>query len=163
MKLLRNAGGKFELEFAPEEQGLLLHLLNLYPLVPESYHRLTKDKKLPHRQENQQLLDEALAAQREQNRLAILKFIQEPDRFTETAGAGRVAFTRGEMEWLLQVVHDVRVGSWIALGSPGYAAKKKTKPDKDALRHTMFMELAGAFEMFFLGIISGDVPPENEE
>jgi len=163
MKLLRHVGGKFELALAPEEKGLLLYLLNLYPLVPASYHRLTKDKKLPQREENQQLLDEALAAQREQNKKAILTFVNEPGRFTEADGASTVACTRGELEWLLQVVNDVRVGSWLAMGSPGYETKKKVRPDKDALRHAMFMELAGAFEMFFLGIVNGDVTPENEE
>ena len=163
MKFLRIEDGKFVLEFAPEEKALLLHLLNLYPLVPESYHRLTKDKKLPEREENQQLLDDALKAQREQNKKEILALVSEPGRFTEADKAAQAAFTRAELEWLLQVVNDVRVGCWIALGSPGYEIRKKARPDKDSLRQMMFMELAGAFEMFFLGVINGAVPPEVRE
>ena len=163
MKFLGHDGGKFSLAFAREERALLLHLLSLYPLVPESHHRLTKDKKLPRREENQLLLDDALKQQREQNRQEILALINDPARFTQLGKTDRAEFTRGELEWLLQVVNDVRVGCWIALGSPGYEAKKKTKLDRDALRHTMFMDLSGAFEMFFLGIINGDVPPEKEE
>jgi hypothetical protein len=163
MKLLRRDSDNFQLEFAPEEKALLFHLLNLYPLVPASYHRLTKNKKLTRREENQHLLDEALAAQREQNKKEILALVNKPARFTETDGATRAAFIRSELEWMLQVVNDVRVGSWIALGSPGYGTEKKTRRDKQSVRHLMFMELAGAFEMFFLGIINGTVPPAVEK
>ena len=163
MNFLGHHDGKFQLELARQEKALLLHLLSLYPLVPAAHHRLTKDKKLPRREENQQLLDDALKHQREQNKKEIHALINTPGRFVETKHASKVAFTRGELEWLLQVVNDVRVGCWIALGSPGYEAKKKTKLDPEALRHTMFMELSGAFEMFFLGVINGDVPPQVEE
>lgn len=160
MKFLRHDGERFQLEFATEEKALLLHVLSLYPLVPAAHHKLTKDKKLPQRAENQQLLDEAIKSQREQNKREIRALIKEPGRFVETENGSQIGFTRGEMEWLLQVVNDVRVGSWIALGSPGYEAKSKPKRDPEAMRHTMFMELAGAFEMFFLGIMNGDVSPE---
>lgn len=160
MRFLGPAGEGYSLEFTHEEKALLLHLLSLYPLVPQSYHQLTRDKKLPKRDENQQLLDEALLAQREQNRKEVSALIQDPQRFLESGGKFLAGFQRTEMEWLLQVMNDVRVGCWIALGSPGYETRKKSKPGKEALRHMMFMELAGAFEMFFLGIINGDVPPE---
>lgn len=163
MRFLGQAEDGFALEFAGEEKALLLHLLSLYPLVPESHHQLTKDKKLPKREENQQLLNDALQAQREQNRKEILALINEPGRFTEAAGQSRIVFSRAELEWLLQVINDVRLGCWIALGSPGYEAKKKGRPSRESLRHMMFMELAGAFEMFFLGIVNGDVPPEEKE
>jgi len=163
MKFLSHDAGKFSLELAAEEKALLLHLLSLYPLVPAAHHRLTKDKTLPKREENQQLLDEALNAQRDQNRREILALLSEPGRFTETNGQIRITFARTEVEWLLQVVNDVRVGCWIALGSPGYEPKKKGRPSKESMRHLMMMELAGAFEMFFLGIVNGDVPPETEE
>lgn len=161
MKLLRREGDGFHLEFASDEKKLLLHLLKLYPLVPESHHRLTKDKKLPRREENQQLLDEALKAQRKKNQRAILALINQPGRFTDLDTSSKVSFTRGEVEWLLQVVNDVRVGCWIAIGSPGYE-QKKGRSSQESLRHLMLMELAGAFEMFFLGITNGDVPSANE-
>ena len=120
MKFLRAEGDRFALEMAPGEKATLLHLLKLYPLVPEAYHRLSKDNNLPHREENQRLLDDALRTQREQNKKEIFALISSPTRFAEVAGASRVVFTRAEIEWLLQVINDVRLGSWIALGSPGY-------------------------------------------
>jgi hypothetical protein len=160
MKFLRRSGDHFFLEFEREEKALLLHLLALYPLVPESYHRLTKDKKLPQREENQQLLDDALKSQREQSKKEILALMQATGRFVDAADASQVAFTRAELEWLLQVVNDVRVGCWIAQGSPGQ--EKKMRPTPEFLRHQIFMEIAGGFEMFFLGVINGAVRTERE-
>jgi hypothetical protein len=161
MKFLRRDGEQFQIKLERGEKALLLHLLSLYPLVPSSYHKLTKDKHLPHRVENQQLLDDALASQRERNQNEILALIGAPERFAEAEGASNITFNRADLEWLLQVVNDVRIGCWLALGSPGYAAKKKIPANQEAMRQAMFLEVAGGFEMFFLGVINGDVPPEN--
>ena len=163
MRFLGHDGGRFSLEFATEEKALLLNVLSLYPLVPESYHKLTRDKKLPMLEENQQLLGDALEVQREQNKNEILTFISVPRRFTESEGVSQVSLARADLEWLLQVVNDVRVGCWIAMGSPDYETKKQGRMEKESLQHMMFMELAGAFQMFFLGIVNGDVPPEGKE
>jgi hypothetical protein len=154
--------GKFAIGFERGEKALLFRVLSLYPLVPTSYHRLTKDKKLPRRDENQQLLDDALKYQREQNRREILALINTQGRFAGAEGAEQVSFTRGDLEWLLQVMNDVRVGCWIALGSPGYEPKKINPKDRQAVEHAVSMEIAGGFEMFFLGVINGDVPPESQ-
>ena len=62
------------------------------------------------------------------------------------------ALSGSELEWLLQVLNDIRVGSWIILGSPEQwfeAATPQTAP------HLWAMELAGAFEMAFLPAVEG--------
>ena len=163
MKFCRADGGQFELEMKPGEHDTLLHLLKLYPLVPESHHRLTRDKQLPHREENQRLLDDALRGQRAQNQQEIFSLLNDPARFQKISGGCKITFTRAELEWLLQIVNDVRVGSWIAMGSPGYGTERKTRRDAGAMPHLIFMELAGAFEMFFLGIVNGSLRPGDEE
>jgi len=55
----------------------------------------------------------------------------------------------------LQVLNDVRVGSWIALGSPDPESGKKILFNEKLLPHFRTMELAGAFEMVFLDALSG--------
>lgn len=161
MKFLQRQGEKFLLGFEHGEKALLVHLLGLYPLVPANYHQVTKDKRFPHRLENQQLLDDALKSQREENKKEILALLQAPERFVESKDESQIIFSRADLEWLLQVVNDVRVGCWIGLGSPGYELKKKIPSDKETIQRVMFMEIAGGFEMFLLGVINGDVPPET--
>ena len=65
-----------------------------------------------------------------------------------------------EIEWLLQVLNDVRVGSWIALGSPDPEQGKKIVFNEKILPRFRMMELAGAFEMVFLDALSGRTPVE---
>jgi hypothetical protein len=155
MKLLRVRDEKYEFEFAPRERNLMLGVLNLYPLVPAAHYRLTRMGRLRKQKDNQALLDEAIAAQRQANKKQILALLNEPGRFAETGDACRAQFTRAELEWLLQVLNDVRVGSWIALGSPGYEAKEVPLDDGLAHPHLLKMEIAGMFEMFFLDAVSG--------
>lgn len=163
MKLIRISGDRFDFEFYGEEKDLFLHVLNLYPLVPASHHRLTRQGRLKQQAENQQLLDDALKAQKLANKEAISALLNEPGRFAGGGQACRAHFGRAEVEWLLQVLNDVRIGSWIALGSPGYPQKKQPRLDKESPRHLMIMEIAGAFEMFFLGAVSGSLRPEADE
>lgn len=163
MKLIRINGDKFNFEFTPAEKDILLEVLNRYPLVPEAHYRLTKDKRLPDQQENQHLLDEALKAQRLANKKEITALLNEIGRFTVCPNGFRVVFTRGEIEWLLQVLNDVRIGCWIALGSPGYKQERQFRREKKSGHHLMFMEFAGGFEMYFLGAVSGSLLSETNE
>jgi hypothetical protein len=163
MKLLRRDGDEFEFEFAPVEKGLLFHLLGLYPAVPAAHHQLTKGRKIPSQAENQELLNEAVKSHRAENQRAVLALLNDAGRFTGGKEGARAVFQRGEVEWLLQVLNDVRVGHWIAAGSPNLQQEQKLQHDKQALRKVMLMELAGGFEMLFLGAVSGTLQPEADE
>jgi len=159
MKLIRKDGVEFEFEFAPVEKGLLFHLLGLYPAVPVSYHKLTKGRRIPHESENQELLNEAIKSQREENQKEIIALVKDAERFVDGEESTRVVLKNNELEWLLQVLNDVRVGNWIAAGSPDLEQERKLRRDKKSMQHMMLMELAGGFEMLFLGALSGTLEP----
>lgn len=163
MKLIRFNSKRFEFEFAAQEKDLLLRLLNQYPLVPPAHHRLTRKGRMKHQAENQQLLDDALEARRLANKKEISALLNDPARFAAAGTGFRARFTRVEIEWLLQVLNDVRIGSWIALGSPGYQQKKTARLDHESRRCFVSLELAGVFEMFFLGAVNGSLRPEADE
>ncbi|MDR3458237.1 MAG: hypothetical protein P4N60_12380 [Verrucomicrobiae bacterium] len=163
MKLIRKDGDEFEFEFAPVEKGLFFHLLGLYPAVPVSYHKLSKGWRIPQEAENQELLNEAIKAQRAERQQEIIALVKDPGRFTAGPEASRAVFKGGELEWLLQVLNDVRVGNWIAAGSPDLQEERKLRRDKKSLQHLMLMELAGGFEMLFLGAVSGTLQPGTDE
>ncbi len=156
MKPIRSAGEKFRFEMDPSEKALLFHVLQLYPLVPADHHRLSKDRYLANCEENQHLLEESLLARRLENRKQVDTLLNEPGRFKECPGGFRAGFTRGELEWLLQVLNDVRVGGWLALGSPDEHPEKKEGMSRQTLSHIMTMDVAGFFEMNFLNAVMGD-------
>jgi hypothetical protein len=161
MKLLRADQDQFRFEFSREEKELL-NVLRQYPLVPASHHRLSKDRQLPRREENQRLLDESLKAQREENRRQVESLLDEPHRFLKCEQGYRVTFARVEIEWLLQVLNDIRVGRWLALGSPDEHPKLQAGMSSQTLSHIVTMDIAAFFEMCFLRAVSGDPQPGHE-
>jgi hypothetical protein len=162
MKRLRGGQKKFQFELDRPEKDLLFHILQLYPVVPASHHRLSHDRQFPNREENQHLLEEALKAQRVEQRKKVESLLKDPRRFVASDGGYRISFTREEIEWLLQVLNDVRVGSWIALGSPGQQAEIKKRLTQETMPHVMAMDVAGFFETSFLHAIIGAMPPGHE-
>jgi hypothetical protein len=157
VKLIRTRREKFVFDISLPEKRLLFEVLQLYPLIPSTQHRLSKTAKAAERDENQRLLEESLAAQRDVNRKNVRAMLNQPGHFQTTASGGQLTLSGPEIEWLLQVLNDVRVGSWVALGSPDPEQGKKTTFDEKTVPRFRMMELAGAFEMVFLDALSGSI------
>jgi hypothetical protein len=103
-----------------------------------------------------------MKAQREENRKKVVELLNEPKRFTECAAGYRTKFTRGEIEWLLQVLNDIRVGCWLALGSPDEHPEMKKGMSNQTRSQIATMEMAAFFEMGFLHAVSGNLQPGHE-
>jgi len=54
------------------------------------------------------------------------------------------------MEWLLQVLNDIRVGSWLILGEPDEKQGKPIALNDDNARYYAAMEFCGLFQMMLL-------------
>ncbi len=160
MKLIRTKREKLVFEISLPEKRLLFEVLKLYPLISATHHRLSKTARSAQHDENQRLLEESLAAQREENRKNVRAMLDKPGRFQEAASGFQLTLSGPEIEWLLQVLNDVRVGSWIALGSPDPEQGKKIVFNEKILPRFRMMELAGAFEIVFLDALSGRTPVE---
>ena len=155
MKLIRSSKARFVFEISAQEKHLLFEVLSLYPLVPPTHHRLNKSSQMNSRDENQRLLEESLLSQRKENQKLVTRLLNKPENFEATADGLRFTLTRAEIETLLQALNDVRVGSWIALGSPDLEERPQLAINEKTARHLWAMELAGEFEMFFLSTVDG--------
>lgn len=144
MKLVRATKHKLIFLFAAEEKQVLGQLLQLYPRIPSTHHRISKRSSSPDPVESQRLLDEALAEQRVAHKKQITTLLNHPERFEVTAkGEWRLSLSRAEGEWLLQVLNDIRVGSWVSLGSPEDIAGAFTE---ETAADFWAMELSGLFQ-----------------
>jgi len=150
VKIVRT-GDKFVLQIGTREKNLLLGVLELYPCIPAA-HRLKKLDRLPY--SSQKLLDEALAEQRTENKKQLEAFLAEPARFEQTEHGWRFSISSAELEWLLQILNDIRVGSWIKLGSPDEKRGMRLL-DKEMAPDFWAMELAGALQMQMLEALKG--------
>ena len=151
MKLARSGQDFFEFELAGREKDLLMEIVGLYPRIPAAYQPLSKVAGLE--ESNQRLLDEALAEEREKNKRQVQALLADPKRLTKNPEGWLLALTPTELEQLLQILNDIRVGSWVSLGSPESRSEvlnEKMAPDFWA------MEIAGFFQMRFLEVLEGE-------
>lgn len=151
MKLVKADGKQFSFQIDRREKHLLFKVIGLFPLVPVAHHRLSRTEERP---DDQELLEAALAAQRREHKNQVLAMLRAKSRFRENKRGYRFSLKPGQMEWLLQVLNDVRVGSWLALGSPDGLAEAFTKLNGETAPHFYAMELAGFFQMTLLAALN---------
>lgn len=152
MKLIKADEGKFSFQLARRERDMFLHVLSLYPLIPASHHKLSKTE---HRPEDQQLLEESLDHQRKRIRQRIQAMLRTKSRFEENAHGFRLLLTAAQMDWLLQALNDVRVGSWLILGSPEGPAEIFTALNEKTASYFWAMEVAADFQMTLIKAMAG--------
>ena len=153
MKLIRRSDAKLLFHLGLREGNLLLQVLKRYPRVPSAHQPLNKSGLLPNQQENQRLLDEALAEQRADCKKQLQALLADPRRFQKVDSGFRLSLSQPDTEWLLQVLNDIRVGSWIILGSP---EGKLEGLNASTAADFWAMELAGAFQAELLQALEGD-------
>jgi hypothetical protein len=146
VKLLKTNGEHLVFQLGRREKSLLLDLIKLYPLVPPAHHQLRGAGTSPETQGDQHLLDEALAEHRAENRRQVDALLQDPERFKEEPDGYRLHLSTFQLEWLLQVLNDVRVGAWLHLGSPDGKTGKRVRPTLKNARYLWAMEISGVFQ-----------------
>jgi hypothetical protein len=152
VKVTRISSEKMALHLGRSETHLLLGVLSMYPRVPSGHQRLSKLSRLPDEESSQHLLDEALAEQRAENKNRWALLLADTSRFHQDETGCRLLLTDGDLEWLLQILNDIRVGSWLALGAPEKAPKVR---DSLSARDVWAMEMSGYFQMQLLAALEG--------
>jgi hypothetical protein len=155
VKFLKADGDNFLFQIGRREKNLLFDLLKMYPLTPPAHYRIGGSVDNPDAQANQHLLEEALAEHRSENKKQLEAMLQEPDRFVESPTGYRLTLSPYQLEWLLQVLNDIRVGSWLLLGSPDEKTGKRLKLNLQNARYLWAMELSGHFQYVLLSARGG--------
>jgi hypothetical protein len=153
VKIIRSSTEKLVVELGKREKLLLLNILDLYPLVPSSYQQLSRAGGVKDTEGSQRLLDEALSEQRADNKRRLRQFLGDPTTFEQGQSGCRMHLSQSDLEWLLQILNDIRVGSWIALGSP---EKKVSGLNSKTAPQFWAMEIAGFLEASLLDAWDGD-------
>jgi len=156
VKLLRLKKGGFVFFLEKREKQQLLALLHRYPLVPSAHQSLSKSAAAAHQNEaNQRLLDEALAEQREENKKQFQQLLKDKNRFHPTEDGWHMTLSGPDIEWLLQVLNELRVGNWLALGAPEHDVWDFELSQENA-PCAWAMEMAGYFQVQLLEALHGE-------
>lgn len=148
-------GGKFTFRFEQAEREWFRHVLNLYPVHEGPLKPINEDAGA------NKLLDKALAEGRKKLRDDAQVFLKsgkieiDPE-FNEYWDLN---LTGVEIEEMLQILNNVRVGLWLQLGKPEPSVEDllPTKPSEDQVRAHMIMHVCAAWQ----GILTTAVDPEN--
>jgi hypothetical protein len=154
VKATLGTDGKLIMKVSRREKDLLFTVLRLYPRVPPGYQKLSKKSCCKDQESSERLLEEALAEQRSSVRSKLEKLLKGEKNVQAGEGGYRMSLSVPETEWLLQVLNDIRVGSWVSLGEPDHnkiALNEKTAPDIWA------MEVSGMFQMGILEALEGTI------
>ena len=158
MKLKKRPGLNFAFELTDIEKHFLCDLMTLYPLIPASHHRQhsklrSHESSLP----DPALIEEALRDQRTQNREQIQAMLNEKGRFKKIESGYSLSLSRPQVEWLLQVLNDIRVGSWLLLGEPDGKKGKGPAVNEQNSHYLWVMDLAACFEAALLDALDGRI------
>jgi len=132
VKLIKQTKGRRVFQITRREKQLLFEILKLYPLIPIAHHRLSRTADADAIEADQRLLEEALAERRKENRKQLIAMLTDENRFVAAGDAFRFTVSAHQTDWLLQILNDIRVGSWVKLGCPDEEhGKPATLKDED--------------------------------
>ncbi len=181
MKLRRRDALALVFELDRRECEVLGYLLRRYPVLDPQWHQIARPEHLGALKAEQEMLTEAMTAEQSSNRRRVAIFIKERlggggDDEAELTGDGSsgkgggtrasrriVRIPREEADWLLQVINDVRVGSWVRLGCPEEAAMHTPALAAKSITDYTAMEIGGLVQSLLLEALNpgrdlGDAP-----
>lgn len=162
MKLVGRQGDSLVLALRPRDREQWVFLLRRYPVFRPCDHRLASPRDEEGLAAEQRVLEEALTEQHKGNRKLIEGFIQErlalPAPSDPNAPQSiRLTVTQAEVNWLLEILNDVRIGCWVSLGRPD---EEQLHSGQLVATHPLecgAMELAAWVQLFLLGALAA--PP----
>jgi hypothetical protein len=150
MKLIKQSEGKWQFALHQNEFDLLCHLMKKFPHTGRAPAKLSKTDRDPKSVEREELLNESLVEHREGLKRWAVKLIAG-DKLKISKQLHMLALTAEDREILLQILNDIRVGCWRALGGPESLELQPFDCSAQELRYRNLMNLAGYFENYLIG------------
>lgn len=151
MNLVRVQDDRYTFQLGPRDRALLADVLRQFPSIPPGYHRLSRSPNPAADAGGQALLEEFIAAEKKQHKGRIDRLLKTLERSAPApSGPRTLTLEREDLEWLLQVLNDVRVGSWIRLGCPDNEDDDRPRLAKAQVPTLVTLEVAGYFECAIL-------------
>ena len=162
MKLLKREETHCSFLIGRREREMLLALLQRYPVMAAAHFRTRNPPKTDEAKQNQELLEEALAEQQKDNRKHLEQMLAENGRFIENDLGFTFRLSYFEIEWMLQVLNDIRIGSWIQLGEPDLSSPNAPPLNEQTVLLAWAMEIAALFQHSLLQAAQPAEPAESE-
>jgi hypothetical protein len=161
MKMARQNKDGWQYHLNQREAGCLRSLLQKFPITANVPARISRTDADPKTVEREKLLNESLAEHRKELKKQAANLLGA-GKFKRGESGCLLTLNPEEREILLQILNDIRIGSWHVLGEPE-ELDPETSPQtvKDLVFYNL-MNLAGYFEAAFLHAFSSDTYPGHD-
>lgn len=150
MRLIEANQGRTVIELGEAEWAFFQDLLHQYPLVPNDKRELTRKGEGDEFDADTDLLRTNLEDLTGSNRKRLQKWLNNPDTFSQGTDHGQLTVQALDRDWLLQILNDLRVGSWQQLGCPNTTAINELELETSNFRALWCMELVGLLQSYLL-------------
>lgn len=149
MRLLKHSGTKWQYVLNPREGLLLRMLVKEFPLTPATPGKINRTGGDPRSAGRERLLNESLGEHRKDLKRQARKLLTA--KFKDGEDGWRLSMNLDEREILLQLLNDIRVESWHALGEPENLDALPPQASEADQKHHQLMHVAGYFEWKMVG------------
>lgn len=172
MQLIEKSEERLVYRFHPNGREQLVSILNCFPLPSKWDVVLSRNDDEGELEEDREFLEESLDQEREAMKSGLEVFLNSPVTFYEEDGEDFFRLGQDKVEWLLQVLNDIRISAWQLLGSPGNEEKEELEKliqeniaEKDMQQAQLFilLELAGYYQAVIIESLSHDLSDWDED
>lgn len=118
MKIVRGEGAQVLIRLSLKEKEWLEFLLEAYPVTPEGHLPLSHGVGEEGLREEREMLAASLKESKQGNQDLVGRFLGELGKAPEAEEGIQISVEESAIDWLLEVLNDVRVGCWVRLGRP---------------------------------------------
>jgi hypothetical protein len=147
MRLEVQSGATWQYHLDQNEADILLGLLKQFPFNEMEPAEISREGPDNQAEERRKLLAESMAEHRKELKKLGLRLLAA-DKWEQRENGCRLTLDEGSREVLLQLLNDIRMGGWHALGQP--ELEDFFPATKQELWQYNLMELAGYFEAHLL-------------
>ncbi len=152
LELIEKTSGRIVFRFHQNGRAQLVSLLQCYPLPVKWDVELSRNDPDGELEEDRQFLEETLEKKREAMAEGLQRFLDSPTIFQSSDEGDFLRLPMDRVDWLLQVLNDLRISAWRLLGCPDGDEKKALE---ELIQGEMPMESMQKAQLFILLELAG--------
>ncbi len=149
--------GQFLFRFEPHEFAVFRQLLSEYPALAGAPNRISAGAADDEIAAEQELLAECLDEHRAGVRAQLDEFLEKGDRLMKDSQGWKMGLDASDINWLLQILNDIRIGNWTELGRPD-PAKGLHLDTMLKMRNASAMQVCGFWQTILLHALNAPPP-----
>ena len=153
MRVFEKNDSAIVLELGVAETDFLKQILSDYPLVANESRRFSAFADTDEVRENTQLLQNSLNEHTQTNRAKLRAWLAAPETWKPFPDRTLLSLKTEDCSWFLQILNDLRIGSWQKLNRPDPEELASVEPNQENAYPLLAMEVSGLLQTLILNAL----------